>query len=50
MLPLTFCLKINTYDGEIEKHSLRNELKEFKQVFKLLKQFSDIEIDSKKPG
>jgi hypothetical protein len=48
MLPLTFCIKVNTFDGEVDKYSLSSELKEFKQAFKLLKENSEIEIDPQK--
>ena len=42
MLPLTFCIKVNTFDGDVDAYSLRSELKEFKQAFNLLKENSEI--------
>jgi len=42
ILPLTFCLKIPILSsGEVDAKVLSNELKPFKQVFKLLSKHKD---------
>ena len=48
MLPLTFCIQINTFDGEVDPTSLNYELKQFKQVFKLLKEHGQNQVDQHK--
>lgn len=37
MLPITFCLKLNIFDGVVDTTSLKSQMKLFKEVFKLLK-------------
>jgi hypothetical protein len=47
-LPLTFTIKIPTICGEVDPHHLRLELKQFKQIYKLLEASKDIKIDPTK--